>query len=84
MGATVEIIDIEQLAWVVAEDGPKAHHTELAAVARSARASGVALVAADVLADRDAPAVARQRALGMVALDLAAFQAGQPLEAAVA
>ena len=58
--------------------------TELAAVARSARASGVALVAADVLADRDAPAVARQRALGMVALDLAAFQAGQPLQAAVA
>ena len=77
MGATTisrdsRTIDIDQLAWVVAADGPDAHHGALVALARRARSAGIAGVAAGVLADPTAPAVARQRALGVVATELAA------------
>ena len=75
MGATTSNttteIDIEQLAWDVAADGPVAHHDRLTAVARTARFTGVARVAAGVLADPSAPPVARQRALGIIAIELA-------------
>jgi hypothetical protein len=64
-------LDIDQLAWLVAEDGPAAHHGALVALARVARATGLACVAAGVLADPTASAVARQRALGIVATELA-------------
>ena len=85
MGATTirdtADIDIEQLAWAVAEDGPVAHHDQLAAVARTARVAGVAFVAAGVLADPAAPAVARQRALGLIATELALATTAQPAHA---
>jgi hypothetical protein len=75
MGATTSSrtteIDIEQLAWDVAADGPVAHHDQLTAVARTARMAGIAFIAAGVLADPSAPAVARQRALGIIATELA-------------
>jgi hypothetical protein len=74
-------IDIDGLAWAVAEDGPAAHHDELVAVARNARNAGVASIAASVLADRDAPHVARQRAFALVAAELMVVRAGSPLYA---
>jgi hypothetical protein len=71
MGATTSLsTDFEQLTWAVAEDGPAAHELELAQVARAAREAGVRLVAAEVLADRTAPAVVRHRALARVVAGL--------------
>ena len=86
MGATTintdnREIDIDELAWAVAEDGPAAHHEELVAVARNARSAGVASIAASVLADRDAPHVARQRAFALVSAELVVVRAGSPLYA---
>jgi hypothetical protein len=71
MGATTSLstdfsTDFEPLTWAVAEDGPAAHEHELAQVVRAAREAGIALVAADVVADHGASAVARQRAFAHV------------------
>jgi hypothetical protein len=74
-------VDIDELAWAVAEDGPAAHHDELVTVARNARNAGVATIAASVLADRDAPHVARQRAFALVSAELMVVRAGSPLYA---
>jgi hypothetical protein len=72
---------MDELAWALAEDGPAAHHDELVAVARNARSAGVASIAASVLADRDAPHVARQRAFALVSAELVVVRAGSPLYA---
>jgi hypothetical protein len=75
--------DFEQLAWAVAEDGPSAHDAELTRLAATARGAGVAFVAADVVADRAAPPVARQRALAAVVAALTSVSSGSaaPLHA---
>lgn len=61
------VIDLDGLAASVAADGLSAHEHEVGAVARRAHVKGVALVAAEVLADRSQPTVARLRAFGLVA-----------------
>jgi hypothetical protein len=61
------------LAWQLDQRGPlavAAMEPQLAALARDARQAGVRPVAAAVLADRDAPVVARIRAFGLVAAAL--------------
>lgn len=69
--AAVEV-DLGDLAAAVDVDGLSAHEHEVRSMARRAQTSGVAVVAADVLADRSQPTVARLRAFGLVAGALAA------------
>jgi hypothetical protein len=62
--------ELHLLAWQLDLRGTQAVtalEPRLAAVAHEARMAGVRLVAAAVLADRNAPAVARIRAFGLVA-----------------
>ena len=76
MGATSSNdIDFDELAWTVAADGPTAHEGELARLATRARAVGVAGVAVQIVADRTAPPVVRQRAMANVVAALSAVSA---------
>jgi hypothetical protein len=65
------------LGAAVAADGPAAHDAALADLARRALAAGVDPVLCAVVADRSAPAVARERALGRIAVALAADPDGR-------
>lgn len=60
------------LAWKVAHDGAAAHDVEVTALAALAVEKGLASTAAEILADRTAPDVVRQRAFGLVTTALAA------------
>ena len=65
--------DLNAIAWDLDQRGPAAvaaMDLQLAADARAARQAGVRPVASAVLADRDAPVVARIRAFGLVASTL--------------
>jgi hypothetical protein len=65
------------LAWGVAQDGAAAHEAEVTALVEMAVENGLVPAAAEVLADRTAPEVVRQRAFGLVTAALAALGAGQ-------
>jgi hypothetical protein len=69
------------LGRVLADDGPERVEDELAAVADLARDSGRVTSAADVLADRSAPRVLRDRAFGVVSAALVAVGEAPPGEA---
>lgn len=76
-----------ELGELLAQDGPGRHEDALLAVARAARAQGVALTAAAVLADRASPEVVRQRAFAVVVAALvgaAEREAERPLVYAAA
>jgi len=68
MSASILLPD---LAAAVERDGVAAHHRHLRQVALDARRAGLSPVLADVLADADAPEVARLRAFGRLAAQLA-------------
>jgi hypothetical protein len=64
------------------EHGPEPFEDQLAGLAARARRSGRATSAADVLADRSAPRVARERAFAVVSAALvAASEAAAPVHA---
>ena len=63
--------EMDRLAWTLAERGIAGLEHQLTAVATAARRAGVRPVAAEVLADPDAPEIARLRAFALVASALA-------------
>jgi len=63
---------LADLGVAVANDGPAAHHRALVRLAHTARRIVGPTAAADVLADPDAPAVVRSRALAVVSSALVA------------
>ena len=76
--------DIDDLAHALAHHGPQAVEASLAAVASAARARGCSATLADVLADPAQPAVARQRAFGLLAVALVAADDASDWSEAVA
>ena len=65
--------DLTELAWDLASDGFLGHEAAVRDVVRTARAHGASAVFIDVLADVRQPEVARLRAFGRLAAELAAF-----------
>jgi hypothetical protein len=61
----------DDLAWSIAEDGVAAHEAVVKELARQALHRGLVPVISQILADPQAPPVARQRAFGRVAQALA-------------
>ena len=70
---------LDDLAWAISVDGIASHTAALRNVAISARREGVGAALVGVLLDPAAPAVARERAFGMIAVALS-----QPLVAGTA
>jgi len=68
-----ESIFLSDLAAAVERDGVAAHHRELRDVALDARLAGLSPVLAGIVGDADAPEVARLRAFGRLAAQLAGF-----------
>lgn len=65
--------ELNRLAGAIDADGIGAHEQAVTTVLSLARGAGVCAVVVDVLADRAEPAVARERAFGRVAVELARF-----------
>lgn len=65
------IDQLTSLAEAVVLDGFEAHGPALADLVTTARRLGVRPIAAGVLADRSAPCLVRERALGLVVVALA-------------
>ncbi len=63
--------DLSRLAWSLDTHGAAGHHRALLRVARLARLAGVSTVLVEILADVEAPEIARLRAFGHVAAELA-------------
>jgi hypothetical protein len=61
---------LDDLARAIAVEGIGAHTPELSGVAGAARQAGISPVLVEVLLDEHAPAVARERAFGMIATQL--------------
>jgi hypothetical protein len=61
----------DDLAWSIAQDGVAAHEAAVKQFARRALHRGLVPVISQILADPEAPPVARQRAFGRVAQALA-------------
>lgn len=62
---------LEQLAWAIERDGLLGHEARIDRIVKYAEDRPVSRVLLDVLADRDAPEVARVRAFGKLAMQLA-------------
>jgi hypothetical protein len=62
---------LDDLAQAISVDGIAAHLPAVREVAGAARRAGLSSVAVTVLDDDDAPAIARERAFGLVAVALA-------------
>ena len=75
--------DLHLLAEDLASHGLVGHEAAVAAVSRAARSAGLSPVLVDVLADADAPEVARLRAFGMLTARLAGVAGRVPNEAAL-
>ena len=67
--------DLTDLAWDLASDGFVGRENAVRQVVRTARSQGVPSVLTDVLADPSQPPVARLRAFGRIAAQLAAPRA---------
>lgn len=70
--------ELADLGALVAESGPDAHHRELVRLAHIARSIVGPTAAAEVLADADAPSIARQRALAVVSAAVLRDGAARP------
>ena len=70
--------DLLQLAWDLESHGFAGRDAAVRAVVRAARAACVSSVVVDVLADVDAPEVARLRAFGHIASALSFRADGAP------
>jgi hypothetical protein len=73
-GVAAQPIPLGDLAGRLAQHGAAALEAELARFVDRARALGASPVLLSILADRDQPDVARQRAWGRMALEIAARQ----------
>ncbi len=62
---------LEQLAWAIERDGLLDHEARIDRIVKYAEHRPVSRVLVEVLADRDAPEVARIRAFGKLAMQLA-------------
>ena len=74
--------DLADLAWDLASDGFVGREPTVRQVVRTARAAGVSPVLAAVLGDAREPEIARLRAFGRIAAELAARDARRPVVAA--
>ncbi|MDQ3737995.1 MAG: hypothetical protein M3337_02360 [Actinomycetota bacterium] len=63
----INSLDLERLAYCIAEDGIESAEGAVADVVWRARLIGVRDAALDVLGDTSQPSVARQRAFGRIA-----------------
>jgi hypothetical protein len=59
---------LDELAWAIEADGIERHEPAVARVVAALRTAGADLTWVDVVADRSAPAVARERAFGRLTL----------------
>lgn len=76
---------LAELGLAVEAAGVTAVEDDVAVVVAAARSTGANAALTDVLADRRAPAAARERALGRLALGLAQrFEAGPTASTAIA
>lgn len=73
---TAQSIRFDHLASKLASDGPAATHDELTRFVKHAAARGATPLLLSILADDDQPDVARQRAFGRIAVELASAVAG--------
>lgn len=73
---TARSIQFDHLASKLASDGPAAIHGELTRFVEHAAARGATPLLLSVLADDDEPLVARQRAFGRIAAELAGAGSG--------
>lgn len=72
MNSTVTLTQLDQIGWSIERGGiDKVPDQLLSQIANDAERLGVRPVAARVLADADNPAVARERAFGLIAPSLA-------------
>ena len=53
---------LDDLAWAIARDGIEQHESAVARVVLALRSAGAVTLLLDLVADRDQPAVARERA----------------------
>jgi hypothetical protein len=72
----------DELAWRIDADGITAHETAVAQLSSTARRVGVRGVALNVLADNAQASVARERAFGLVAMQLAVVERRSPVASA--
>ncbi len=63
---------LEDLAWAIARDGIERHEAEVDQAVTLAHSFGLSRLLVELVADRDQPAVARERAFGRLALTPAA------------
>ena len=59
---------LDDLAWAIARDGIEQHEPAVARAVLALRSAGVITPLLDLVADRDQPAVARERAFGRLGL----------------
>ena len=59
---------LDDLAWAIARDGIEQHEPAVARVVLALRSAGAVTLLLDLVADRDQPAVARERAFGRLGL----------------
>jgi len=69
---------LARLGEAIAADGLAGHEAEVAAVVARARRGRAALTATDVLADRSAATVVRERAFAVVCVALGALRSFEP------
>ncbi|MEM9515953.1 MAG: hypothetical protein AAGA42_13965 [Actinomycetota bacterium] len=65
---------LEQLAWAIERDGLPGHEARIDRIVKYATDRPVSRVLVDVLADREAPEVARVRAFSKLAMQLTLFR----------
>ena len=59
---------LDDLAWAIARDGIEQHEPAVARAVLALRSAGAVALLLDLVADRDQPAVARERAFGRLGL----------------
>ena len=59
---------LDDLAWAIARDGIEQHEPAVARAVLALRSAGAVTRLLDLVADRDQPAVARERAFGRLGL----------------
>ena len=59
---------LDDLAWAIARDGIEQHEPAVTRAVLALRSAGAVTPLLDVVADRDEPAVARERAFGRLGL----------------
>ena len=69
---------LDDLAWAIARDGIEQHEPAVARAVLALRSAGAVTPLLDLVADRDQPAVARERAFGRLGLPVHHHQPARP------